>query len=126
MKHLFAFLLLSCASLTYAQSNILNGEWSLTNYEILSEDEFSENGLWRDCIKNNSTLIFDGEELKFHQDEVLVSSRYEIKENVIYFYFVNHENKESYTMFDIVLSSKHFSVEREDPMMKEKYTFTKN
>lgn len=108
----------------FAQNEILHGEWKLIENEVKGEALVLENGLWRDCVKNQKTIKFSNDQLIFFKDELETIAKIEIKGNELYLYFGNSDKK-SYTIYQFQVTSNALTLYREDPAVSEQYVFEK-
>ncbi len=108
----------------------IQGKWLLSDVSIeMKRDEEApltvENFLWRDVYKNNTPVNFKGNSLTFIKDEEDITATFKMEGNDIILSFTSKDGRISSTIYNIRFEGNDFSIWREDPLVKEEYTFTK-
>ena len=118
----------------YSQINkkLLNS-WKIDNYSIFNKNtkknisgEELQSYPFFDVFSESTSLKIskDGKLYMYYNQENNIN--YKIKGNEFYIYFAESNHKQSYIVYEFKLENQKLTLYREDPLIKESYSFTIN
>ncbi len=107
------------------------GEWNLDDVLLKTKREedgtplTKENFIWRDLYKDKSPLTLTKDYgLFFMKDGKIENATFKVSDTEFIIEYSSGDGKKSYTLYNYKLRENSLILEREDPLVIEKYTFS--